>query len=655
MQNDFGYFEEDALGKPYDTRLFGRLLPFARPHAALFFWAAALVILITGLDLALPYVTKVTIDRYIVPAPAAASDADTTAVRQRHLSVAASDPGAAVVADRYPQWVRRDQDRVRIAYSDLERLSPQALRTLRRADLAGVGAMAALFMGLVLINFAANFVQVMVMEYAGQKIMHDLRIRIYTHIQSMPLGFFTRHPVGRLVTRATNDVQNMNELFTSVVMVVFKDLFLLLGIAAVLFSLSWRLTLISFVVLPFVAWASIGFARRSREAFRTLRVKVAEINTHFSETIGGIRILQLFGRERRNAEQFAELNHDNYLAGMRQIRVFALFMPMIEVLAAVTLAVVIYHGGRGVVAEEISLGALVAFISYMRMFFRPIRDIAEKYNIMQNAMASAERIFLILDTVENRPLTPPPAGTDGNGLGNIRFESVAFAYSGHAPVLKGLDFSVAEGETVALVGPTGAGKSTLIHLVARFYDPTRGRILFDGKEAAAVNRQWLRAQTALVMQEPFIFSDTVRSNILMGRAPVGPDEMDRILSAARCRDLVAALPQGLETVLAEGGKTLSSGERQLLTIARAFARRPRLILLDEATSHIDSSTEKKIQAALVDLLAGRTAFIVAHRLSTIRHADRILVLDRGRIIESGTHDQLMDRRGFYYNYHRVSA
>lgn len=659
MHHDPGHFEEEALGKVHDSRLLRRLLPFARPFAPLFGWAALLVVLITGLDLALPYVTKMAVDRYIVPASQSATAKESPHRLQRQITADAADPQVAALVRRYPGLMVRTGNQVTIVQADLHRLAPADIATLRQSDLTGVTVMAAWFVGIVVANFILNFIQVIVLETAGQQIMHQLRMRIYTHIQGLSLNYFTRHPVGRLVTRVTNDVQNMNEMFTSVVHFLFKDLFLLLGITVVLLSISWRLTLVSFAVLPLVAWASVTFARRSRNAFRTLRIKVAEINTRFSETIGGIRIIQLFGQQAPNARRFARLNHENYLAGMTQIHVFAIFMPVIEVLAAITLAIIIYNGGLGVASGQISLGALVAFISYTRMFFRPIRDIAEKYNVMQNAMASAERIFQVLDTREDpqRPvisnpestLAPPPAFT----VKEIRFRDVTFAYPGHPPVLEHLNISVTKGETVALVGPTGAGKSSLIHLVAGFYRPTRGSLEINGVDAGTIEPATLRSVTALVMQEPFIFSDTLRANITMGKEGISKTEMADILTAARCQHLVERLPQGLETVLAEGGKTLSSGERQLITIARAFARNPQLILLDEATSHIDSGTERRIQAALAELLADRTAFIVAHRLSTIRHAHRILVLNRGRIIESGTHDSLLARRGFYYNYQQI--
>ena len=408
MHRDFGYFEEDALDKSYDSRLLGRLLPFARPHLKLFAWAVVLVVLITGLDLALPYVTKVAVDRYIVPA----RDSETGDIRwHRRVVARTDDPETAAVVRRHPGlFTPAGQGRAAMDRSALDRLVPEEIRIIRKSDLTGLGAMAALFVGVVLVNFMVNFIQIIVMETAGQRIMHDLRIALFSHIQSLSLDYFSRHPVGRLVTRVTNDVQNMNELFTSVIHFLFKDLFLVLGITAVMLSINWHLALVSLAVLPLVGWASVVFARKSRATFRTLRVKVAEINARFAETIGGIRIIQLFGQESANARRFARLNHENYQAGMSQIHIFAVFMPVIEVLAAVALAVIIYDGGLGVASGRISLGALVAFISYMRMFFRPIRDIAEKYNVMQNAMSSAERIFQVFDTQGNKRLANPFPG-----------------------------------------------------------------------------------------------------------------------------------------------------------------------------------------------------------------------------------------------------
>jgi len=663
MRTDFGYFEEKKLGKPYDVKLLRRLYPFTRPYKTCFAGSILLVVFITLLDLSLPYVTKIAIDRYIVPqiTPDKLENRNSAGHKTRSLRADMSDPEIKTVVNNYPDLFKldllgpdlleKDSNFAYIPFDKLSRLEKKELAVLRKADLSGITGITSIFLAIIIINFALNFIQIMIMEYTGQKIMHDLRMRLFTHIQGLSIAFFNRNPVGRLVTRVTNDIQNMHELFTSVIAFVFKDLFLLIGIALVLLSINLRLALVSFAVLPFVVYASIHFSVRARDAFRDLRIKIAQINTRLAETIEGIKVIQLFLHEKKNYHNFARLNHENYLAGMKQVRVFAVFMPVVELLGAIALAVIIYYGGGGVIAESISLGALVAFIAYMKMFFRPIRDIAEKYNIMQNAMASAERIFQILDNRESMPqpvIGPASRFSYLEKIHEIAFEDVSFGYVTDETVLKEISFKLVAGETVAVVGRTGSGKTTLINLIARFYDPVSGRITINGMDIKNYPTSVVRSKMALVMQEPFLFSGTIRDNIRQGKTDISEEMMDHVLEASNCKTLINRLPDGLDTILSESGASISSGERQLISIARAFASNPDLIILDEATSYIDSETEHSIQEALFNLMKNRTSIIVAHRLSTARHANRIIVLYKGKIIEIGSHVELIKRKGLYF-------
>lgn len=658
MHPDYGYFEERKLGKPYDIKLLKKLYPFTRPYKALLFGSIGLVLLITILDLAIPYITKIAIDRYIVPqVHASANDQSVEAeFKIRILRVNLTRPEIQSVIQKYQHLFKVEGQTALIPYNDLTQIDKPDLAILRKKDLAGLGVVTSVFLSLVVLNFALNFIQKIIMEYSGNMIMHDLRMKLFNHIQNLAMVFFTRNPVGRLVTRVTNDVQNMHELFTSVVSLIFKDLFLLFGIAVVMLILNWKLALIAFTVLPIVIYASINFSRRARDIFRELRIKIAEINTRFSETISGIRVVQLFRQELANYRRFKKLNHDNYLVGMQQIHVLAVFMPLIELVGVVAVALVIFYGGGQVLSETLSLGALVAFISYIRMFFRPIRDLAEKYNILQNAMASAERIFLILDDRNILPqpsAVSDPASSDLQQFAEIRFENVSFNYVAGENILKEISFHIKSGETVAIVGPTGAGKTSLINLIPRLYDPTSGRVRINGFDLRDLQTTVFRSKMALVMQDPFLFSGTIRENIFQDNHHISSDQQHYIIQASNCTPLIERLPNGLDTVLTEGGGSISSGERQLISIARAFARDPQLILFDEATSYIDSQTELRIQQAIESLMRYRTSLVVAHRLSTIRNANRIIVLNRGRIIETGNHDQLINKQGFYYRLHQL--
>ena len=487
MRFDFGYQEEQKLGKPYDLKLLKRLLPLARPQWHWLISSVILIIILALLDLSLPYVIKIAIDQHIVPVHKNGKTEKSATFDQenRTLQVSLQDRKIRKIVEDHAAMFKVKGHHATILHRDLRRLDPRDLIQLRAGDLAGLGWLTLIYFSLILMDFGMNFVQTLIMEYAGQIIMHELRLKLFNHIQSLSLSFFNRNPIARLVTRVTNDVQNMHEFFTNIISFFFKDLFLLVGIAALLLVMNWKLALACFAVLPVVVFLAMGFSARIRDVFRELRIKVAEINTRFAETIGGIKVIQSFCREAENYRFFQDLNHKNYRLGMRQIHIFAVFMPVIEVIGVLTVALLIYFGGQKVLNDQISLGVLVAFISYIRMFFRPIRDLAEKYNILQNAMASAERIFYLLDSHETLPLVemgPLKSDRSDGVLKNITFEKVTFAYHEDQTILKNISLSLNRGQTLAIVGPTGSGKTSLIHLLIRFYDPGSGRILINGRD-----------------------------------------------------------------------------------------------------------------------------------------------------------------------------
>ncbi|RPH50727.1 MAG: ABC transporter ATP-binding protein [Desulfobacteraceae bacterium] len=661
MRFNYGY-EEEKPGRNYDLNLLKRLFIFGKPYKLLFFWSVILVVSITLLDLSLPYITKIAIDRYIVPREVTREDIlKQGGNKAGSYRASLSDPDVRNLLSKRNIKFKDKETYALIPADEIRKMDKEDIYILRKNDLKGVGIAASILLILVIAGFCLNFFETMLIEYAGQMIMHDLRMRLFKHIQDLPVPFFTRNPTGRLVTRVTSDVQNMHEFFTSVIAFVFKDIFLLAGIMIVLIGINWKLALASFTVIPFVILASFRFSGRARDAFRTLRIKIAEINSRIAETIGGIKVIQLFGKEDENYERFKKLNHENYIAGMEQIRVLAVFMPLIELLGSVAVALVIFYGGISVLDEKVTLGALVAFISYMKMFFRPIRDIADKYNILQNAMSSAERIFIILDTNDTNDSKAGESGysvlsTDRHKFDTIKsveFRNVSFGYVPEEEVLSNISFEIKAGEKIAIVGPTGTGKTTLLNLLTRFYEPSSGRILINGTGIEEVPPSFLRSKMAIVMQDSFLFSGTVRENIARGKNGIKDQDMDHIMDVSNCREIIERLPQGLDTVLSEGGKSISSGERQLISIARAFARDPEIIMLDEATSYVDSETERRIEIALNNLMEGRTSIIIAHRLMTAQRADRIIVVNKGRLIESGTHEELVRLKGFYYMLNNV--
>ncbi len=558
-------------------------------------------------------------------------------------------PDIADIITKHAGLFYQSGDFVFTQYSNLSKLTTIELKRLRAGDLQGITQITFLALAVLALSFIFNFSQVYIVEYTSQKIMHDIRTGIFTHIQNQCLSFFTKTPVGRLVTRATNDVQNLHEMFNALFASILKDFFILLGILVVLFWTNWQLSLICFVVLPFLVICTAVFSVQSRNAFREVRIKIAAINTKVQENIAGLAVVKSFCREKLNEMRFQQLNHENYLANMKQIIIFAIFNPLVDLTRMSAIALVIWYGGGKTVQEAITLGTLVVFLYYIRMFFRPIQDLAEKYNIIQSAFASLERIYLLLtdSSIIADPSRPKSSNTDRLD-GKIEFRNVTFGYIDGENVLENVSFSINAGETVAIVGLTGAGKTTVINLLERFYDVQHGSILIDGIDIRDIEKSFLRSHIGLVMQDVFLFGGSLQGNITLGNNQFSRKEIETALEVANASALVKKLPDGLNEDVKEGGKILSTGERQLLSFARAVLINPRILILDEATSNIDPLTERLIQDALEKLLKDRTSLIIAHRFSTIQKADRIIVLHKGRIHELGTPAELMKKEGMYY-------
>jgi len=696
MIGEYGYMEEGRLGKPYDLSLMRRLTHYAYPYRKMILLALLLTMLITLMDLALPYLSKIAIDRYILAtwyrvnlAPLEQSDRnriaetlgkalqeskDGSQAFVSHENLKKLDPALlhklrsnGLITERTYYRIPPDldgnllkeekdafslQDRSRmVPFERVNALQPSEILKVRAKDLEGLGGVGLVLLVFLFVSFWLGYGESYLLELIGQKIMQDIRLELFEKMQSQALSFFDRHPVGRLVTRVTNDIENLNEMFKSVMITVFKDVFILTGILGVLLYLNWKLALVCFGLLPFIFGLTLLFSSMAREAFRELRAKVAKLNAFLQERITGMRIVQLFATEEFQKRNFAEINHENYLAGMKQIRVFAVFMPVMDLFSSFAVALLIWHGGGKVIGEQLSLGSLVAFIGYIQMFFRPIRDIAEKYNIMQSAMASTERIVEFLDHKEEipeaeHPVIPEPV------LGHLRFDQVTFGYRKEVPVLRDVSFEVKPGEMVAIVGATGAGKSTVASLIERFYDPLGGRVLLDGVDLRQWPKKDLQRHIGLVMQDVFIFAGSLADNILLGEGQAGPDTLERAITQANARSFIQRLPKGMDQEIGEQGSNLSAGERQLLSFARALAYDPKVLILDEATSSVDPETERLIQEAILTMTRKRTTLVIAHRLSTIRRADRILVMHHGRIREQGTHEELMALKGVYYKLNR---
>jgi ATP-binding cassette subfamily B protein len=520
-------------------------------------------------------------------------------------------------------------------------------------DVGLLGTLGLLFLGALLLEFFFEYGGSMLTAYLGQRVMYDLRLQIFGHLQRLSIPYFDRHPVGRLMTRVTSDVETLNELFSAGLVTVFGDVFTLLAIMAMMLYQDWRLALVAFSVIPLVFISAMIFRRRVRDAFREIRVKLARINSFLQEHLGGIRVVQLFNREAAAARQFDAINREHLDAHLKSIRIYAVFFPVIELLTSVAIAALLYYGGLRAISGSLTVGVLAAFIQLTRRFFQPLQDLSEKYNLLQSAMASSERVFRLLDTEVSVPEPAQPRALPKPMRGQITFEGVWFRYSEDGPwVLKDVSFEAPAGRTVALVGHTGAGKTTIISLLLRFYDPTRGRITLDGVDIREIATDELRRQIGFVQQDLFLFTGDIQRNLALD-APIGEPEVREAATRVGADRFIQRLPSGYGHVLGERGRSLSVGERQLLSFARALARNPRVLILDEATSSVDTESEAQIQRAIAEVMEGRTSLVVAHRLSTILHADEILVLHHGEIVERGTHRSLLGQGGIYHRLYRL--
>ncbi len=637
--------EEEVLGKAYDSRLMRRLLTYLRPYKLQTSTALVAIILKALAEAVGPYLVKVEIDKYLV---------------QPHQSGGFLD------------------------------------RFLSSRPLHGIAQIAGIYACIIAFSFVLEFAQTYFMQWVGQKVMFDLRRQIFRHLQHMHIAFYDKNPVGRLVTRVTTDVDALNEMFTSGVVSIFEDVFVLAGIIFIMLAMNWKLALITFAVLPLITYATQVFRIKVRDSYRRIRTAIARINSHLQEHVSGMTVLQLFNRERRAYDKFSDVNDSHREAYKDAILAHAIYYPVVEVLSAVAIASVIWFGGNQVMRlvttltvsiglinrlpqfhllpTLTTLGVLVAFMQYAQRFFRPIQDLSEKYNILQSAMASAERVFKLLDTPAE--ITSPAITKSPIGPGQIDFDHVWFAYrntsSDHdahlgtaAPgrtildetepdwVLRDVTFTVAPGETAAFVGHTGAGKTTIISLLLRFYDVQQGAIRIDGVDIKDMDLNDLRRRFGVVLQDPFLFSGTIAQNIRLGSTWITDVAVEKAAEEVNVADFIRTLPQGFQEEVRERGSTLSTGQKQLISFARALAHEPKILILDEATSSVDTETEFRVRDALTRMVQGRTSLIIAHRLSTIQRADKIIVLHKGRLRESGTHQQLLAQRGIYFKLYQL--
>ena len=615
--------DDDVIGKAYDGRLMRRLITYMYPYKWAAFISIGAILIKATCDVLGPYLTEVAIDRYMTAHPT---------------------PRTAFLA----RWLSADPFR-------------------------GIAQIALIYLGSLLLSFVLEFIQTYLMQWTGQKIMFDLRRQIFGHLQRMHVGFYDRNPVGRLVTRLTSDVDALNEMFTSGVFAIFEDIFVLAGIVFVMLRMKWWLALLAFSVLPLILLATRIFRKYVRDSYRRIRTAIARINSYTQEHISGMSLVQLFNRQQRAYDDFEAVNKTHLVAFKDSILAYALYYPVVEILSSVAIALVIWIGGRGVMRGAVSIGVLVAFIQYSQRFFRPIQDLSEKYNILQAAMAASERVFKLIDTQPEIVSPAHPKETDNSG--SIEFVNVWFTYQrldeemkAHVAratpeqlaamteiewILRGVSFRITPDQTAAIVGHTGAGKSTIISLMMRFYDIQHGQVLVEGVDVREHDLLKLRQHFGVVLQDPVLFSGTIESNIRMGTERITDEQMRLAAEQVNIHDFIASLPGGYSEPLRERGNSLSTGQKQLVNFARALAHNPRILILDEATSSVDTDTEMRVRLALERMIEGRTSVVIAHRLSTVQQADVILVMHKGQLREMGSHQELLAQHGIYWKLYQL--